>query len=122
MSKSITVHAGDVSFLVETDDAVALPERPEAQSAGSDVMPGVPLGMQPVSGVDRLERQFAEVEQLILTCCNRLYATLTRMPQPERVVVEFGVKFGGEAGVPMLTKASGEANFKVSVEWKPPLP
>ena len=34
MSKSIAVHAGGVSFLVETDDAVALPERDEAQPTG----------------------------------------------------------------------------------------
>jgi Trypsin-co-occurring domain 1 len=125
MSRSISMQSGGVSFLVETDDDVVLPDRyarPRSGPGGPVVNPGVPSGMQPVSGVDRLERQFAEVEQLILTCCNSLYATLARMPQPERVVVEFGVKLGGEVGVPMITKANGEANFRVSVEWKPSRP
>ncbi|MEU4689396.1 CU044_2847 family protein [Actinoplanes sp. NPDC023714] len=35
---------------------------------------------------------------------------------PDRVVVEFGVKVTGEAGV-IVAKATSEANFTVKLEW-----
>ncbi len=118
MSKAVSMSAGGVSFLVETDDAVELPAG--FKPARSPDREGVPSGFEPMSSAGQLERQFAEVQSLIVTCCNSLYESLERLPHPEKVSVEFGVKLGGEVGVPMLTKASGEANFKVSVEWKPP--
>ena len=117
MSKAILVKAEGISFLMETDDAVEVPV--EFGCSPGSTLEGVPGGMDAVASVGQLERQFAEVQNLILTCCNSLYESLSRLPHPERVAVEFGVKLGGEVGVPILAKASGEANFKVSVEWKP---
>jgi Trypsin-co-occurring domain 1 len=118
MSKAITMSSGGVTFLVETDESVAVPK-----GFGPPARPsGVPAGMDAVADTGQLARQFADVQGLIVTCCNSLYDALAQLPHPEKVAVEFGVKLGGEAGVPMLTKATGEANFKVSVEWKPPKP
>ena len=116
MSKAILMKADGGNFLVETDVAVELPVGAGGLQRGS--LPGVPGGMDAVAGVGDLERQFGEVQNLIVMCCNSLYDSLRRLPHADRVAVEFGVKLGGEAGVPMLTKATGEANFKVSVEWK----
>lgn len=118
MSKAIVMKADGLSILVETDEAVELPAgsaKPQRRS-----LPGVPGGLEPVANVGDLGRQFVEVQDLIVTCCASLYEGLRRLPQAEKVAIEFGVKLGGEAGLPMLTKASGEANFKVSVEWKSP--
>ncbi len=117
MTKAIPMQVDGVSFLVETDESVELPVG--FGRVGGSQLEGVPEGMDAVASVGQLERQFSEVQNLIVTCCNSLYESLARLPHPERVAVEFGVKLGGEAGVPMLTKASGEANFKVSIEWKP---
>ncbi len=120
MSKAVVMDANGVRFLVESDDSVSLPAGAMPQRrAGA---PGLPAGMDAVASVGDLGREFADVENLIVTCCNSLYEALSRLPHPEKVAVEFGVKLAGEAGVPMLTKASGEANFKVSVEWKPGTP
>jgi hypothetical protein len=118
MSKAIPMKAGAVSFLVETDESVEVPDT-FVRHAGPSLQ-GVPEGMDPCASVEQLQRQFGEVQELIVTCCSSLHESFTRLPRPEKVAVEFGIKLGGEAGVPMLTKASGEANFKVSVEWKPP--
>jgi len=118
MAKAIKMTAGGQSFLVETDESVSVPT--ELQHLSRKSLEGVPPGMEAVVDIAKVGRQFAEVQDMILACCNGLYEALVRLPHPERVAVEFGVKLGGEAGVPMLTKASGEANFKVSVEWKPP--
>jgi hypothetical protein len=41
----------------------------------------------------------------------------------EEVTLKFGLKIGGEAGIPILTKASAESNFEISVKCKfPPKP
>ena len=37
--------------------------------------------------------------------------------QPDKVTLEFGLQIGGEAGVPLVTKGTAQANVKVSVEW-----
>jgi len=117
MPTAIVVTTSNKSFLVETDDSVSLPElHPDV----AERLPGLPPGMAPVVDRERLHREFAEVEEVIVTCCDRLFAALRRIPDPERIGVEFGVKLAGEAGVPMLTKASAEANFKVTVDWRPP--
>lgn len=34
----------------------------------------------------------------------------------ERVTLEFGLKVGGEAGVPYVTKGTAESNLKITVE------
>lgn len=103
MAKAIAMRSGETTFLVETDEMVAV---------------ATPKGLQPVVDTGPIEREFAEVQDLIVTCCNGLHQALQRIPTPEAVEVEFGVKLAGEAGVPLLTKASGEANFKVTVQWK----
>ena len=115
MSKAIKMTAGQSVFLVETDDSEVLPANLEIPTKS---LPGMADGMQPVADLARIGREFAEVRELIVTCCNGLIESMSSLRNPERVAVEFGIKLAGEAGVPMLTKASGEANFKVSVEWK----
>lgn len=117
MAKAIVMNAQGVRFLVESDDTVSVPASTANRVRAG--RPGVPAGMDAVSSIGDLGGEFSEVQDLIVACCNSLYAALRQVPHPEKVAVEFGVKLAGEAGVPMLTKASGEANFKVSVEWKP---
>jgi hypothetical protein len=117
VGKAILMDSGGVRFLVESDESVSIPAGAAPRTRATPK--GVPAGMDAVASVGELAREFADVENLIVTCCNSLYEALSRLPHPEKVAVEFGVKLAGEAGVPMLTKASGEANFKVSVEWKP---
>lgn len=38
---------------------------------------------------------------------------------PSDVELEFGVSLRGDAGIPIIAKASGEATFKVRVSWRP---
>lgn len=44
-----------------------------------------------------------------------------RLPgaEVEEVTLKFGLKISGETGVPVLTKASTEANFEIEVKCKP---
>ena len=34
----------------------------------------------------------------------------------DKVTLEFGIKIGGEAGIPYVTKGSAESNLKITVE------
>lgn len=120
MSKPVLMQAGGARFLVESDESVSVPA--EARVRVAAAQPGVAPGMDAVASVEDLGANFADVQALIVDCCNALYQALARIPHPEKVSVEFGVKLAGEAGIPMLTKASGECNFRVSVEWQPTAP
>ena len=120
MAKAIVMKTGDLSFLVETDEEV---EIPESFQVGVPVpVEGVPPGMEPTLNLKEVGRKFSEVQDLIIACCSGLLEAIDRIPPPEKVAVEFGIKLAGEGGLPMLTKASGEANFKVSLEWQKPAP
>ena len=37
--------------------------------------------------------------------------------RPDKIEVEFGLKFGGEGGLPIVTKVSGEASLQVTLTW-----
>jgi hypothetical protein len=111
MSKAIIVKAGETMFFVETDESIEVPSIVS--------LPGVPKGMQPTVSPEKIPQEFNKVKNLIIACCDEvLNAINSTTPKPERVAVEFGIKFASESGFPMLAKASGEANFNISIEWK----
>jgi hypothetical protein len=115
MTKAIEIQMGDRALFVETDETVEIPAGRILIAVPDKSRPD---GAEPVVSIEEIERNFGEVKDVIITCCNNLYSAIESIPRPERFAVEFGVKLAGEAGIPMLTKASGEANFKVTVEWK----
>ena len=43
---------------------------------------------------------------------------LEKKARPDEATLEFGLTVGGEAGVAVAAKATGEAAFKVSLTWK----
>jgi len=117
MSKAIAVKAGQTSILIETDESVEV--LPHLRGIVTPPPPGVPEGMEEVDDLAQVERKFSEIKDLISTCCNSIFDGIENIVvKPDKFAVEFGIKLAGEAGVPMLTKVSGEANFKVSIEWK----
>ena len=122
MAQAIYLSAGNERILIETDAEVTLPAGAEpSPGAAYTAAPGVPRGMQPVLGRasgEFLVREFSEVRALIVTCCNNLYESMAELNHPDSIALEFGIKLASEAGVPMLARASGEANFKISIEWK----
>ena len=115
MAKAVVVNIGGQTLLVETDETVEVP----VQKLPA-VKPGrrIPKGQQEVVSVKDIKRDFGDVKDVIVACCNNLHSAVKSIPTPQRFAIEFGIKLAGETGVPLLTKASGEANFKVTVEWK----
>ena len=115
MSKAVAVQIEGKTLLVETDDTVEVVTVQVSEAEGDE---DVPEWARKVVSIDDIKRSYADVKDLIVACCNNLYSAVEKIPAPERFAIEFGVKLAGEKGVPLLTKASGEASFKVSVEWK----
>ena len=115
MSKAVAVQIGEQTFLVETDENVNVTAS-QVRELDPDTL--IPPDARKVVSVDEIKRNFTDVREVIIACCNNLYSAVEKIPAPEKFAVEFGVKLAGETGVPFLTKASGEANFKVTVEWK----
>ena len=115
MPKAIAVQIEGQTLLIETDETVDIPaaQLPEVISERR-----IPEGAREVVSIDDIRRNFGDVKDVIVACCNNLYGAVEKNPAPDKFAIEFGVKLAGETGVPMLTKASGEANFKVTVEWK----
>lgn len=118
MSRAIIVKTKKSTFLAEVDDTVVVPSK--LQTDDDDTLQGLPRTLQPISDVYGLERDFADIQELIVSCSNDLFEAIKDIPKPEKVTVEFGITLAGEAGFPMLTKASGEASFNVTIEWAPP--
>jgi Trypsin-co-occurring domain 1 len=117
MSKTVVMKAGQTSILIESDESIEVPAHLRGVVVASE--PGVPEGMEEVVDLERVERKFSEIKDLITACYNSLFEAIGGIgDRPDKFAVDFGVKLAGEAGVPMLTKASGEANFKVLIEWK----
>ena len=117
MSRVVSMRAGEGAILVETDESVGIPA--EALAASSRGTQGVSAGLEPVVDLSSAERRFAEVRSLIVSCSRELEQAIKEIPKPSEVLIEFGIKFGGETGLPMLTKLTGEASIQVSITWKP---
>lgn len=77
-------------------------------------------GAIPVSGAGRVVQASESVQKSmgnIRSAAEAVLGELRAMEQPpSKVNVEFGTKVTGEANL-AVAKSTGEANFKVSIEW-----
>ena len=99
--------AGEV-ILFETDDALSVPMEPHSDDDGE---------LKTVAGVEDIRNHFDKIKKAISVLATGIHDAIEGIPKASKVQVEFGIKLAGESGVPLLTKASGEASLKVQVEW-----
>ncbi len=61
---------------------------------------------------------FAKINELISDIADGIKPAIEKVA-PDKVSIEFGVGFGIESGhlTALVTKGSGEANLKISLEW-----
>ena len=59
---------------------------------------------------------FEEAIEPVLRNSERMIARLGEL-KPDKTEIHFGINLGGEIGV--LAKATGEANFSVTLTWEP---
>jgi hypothetical protein len=115
MAKAIAVKIGNQTVLVETDETIDIPAKQVRKGTSRRRLPE---GAEEVVSIEDIKKGFADVKEVVIACCNNLYSAVQKIPAPERFAIEFGVKLAGEKGIPLLTKVSGEATFKIMVEWK----
>ena len=92
--------------------------------------PTVPGGPAPASGDLVLERTgaanggeavAAKVEDLrgtIARVCQTVRSAFGEASAPDALTVKFGIKLGGELGVPFVSRGTGEASIVVEATWK----
>lgn len=66
----------------------------------------------------QMAQSFKAIESTIRAYTNHTMNAFKDMAcaNVERVTLEFGLKVGGEAGVPYVTKGTAESNLKITVE------
>jgi hypothetical protein len=92
---------------------------------------GIILGPSPAIGaeegeaageqVQKIANSLLEISEVIADTCSALVTNIRIAAdriKPEEWTLEFSVKLAGEAGLPMVSKISGEGSVKVSVKFK----
>lgn len=67
-------------------------------------------------GLDAMENTIRAYTQYTLNAFKHSEQASPTGAKISKVMLEFGVKLSGEAGIPYITKGSAESNLKVSVE------
>lgn len=100
-----TVSIEGASFLVEVEERHIPP-------------PAVQQGS--LEGADDLIARVTDLGQFIREVCESLYGAVqdaANAVQPDGVELTFGIKLGGEAGVPFVAKGTAEANVAITLKW-----
>ena len=80
-------------------------------------------GFFPAGGgdvIEKVEGAFENAMHTVQVCTEGFFEHIKGFAEeisPQKVTIEFGISFGAEVGA-VVTKASGEANFKVCLTWK----
>jgi hypothetical protein len=85
----------------------------------------IPIAPVPEGEFEDVEATIGRVTDLgtfIQHACVQLYESVkkgTETIKPSKVELTFGVKLGGEAGVPFVAKGTAEANVAITLTWSP---
>lgn len=102
---------GTVIYIETAEDVVV----PEVDKKGDNEEESL------VSKGDVMEsavQKFKSIEGTIKTYTNHTLNALREVASAnvDKVTLEFGIKVGGEAGIPYVTKGTAESNLKITVE------
>jgi hypothetical protein len=111
---------------VEIDGKVILVEIEEQPglAVGPPDRPGRPGGppQGSLEDLDNTIERLGDVGDSLRTTCTALYHAMrdaTAELKPDEIELQFGVKLGGEMGVPFVAKGTAEANFSIKLTWSP---
>lgn len=63
---------------------------------------------------------FGRVGEYIMSVCEEVYVKYKSAAEgirPDHLEIEFGIKIGGETGIPFVSKGAAEAAIKVTAKW-----
>ncbi len=117
----IRLEDGTEIYMEATEDVVA----PDSSPNGADphgettrTAKGVNWGTANQTAQVHAAQSFKAIEGTIRTYTSYTMNAFKDMSNAnvEKVTLEFGLKVGGEAGVPYVTKGTAESNLKITVE------
>lgn len=116
----IRLEDGTEIYMEATDDVVAPDSAPNSQGADpygetTRTAKGVTWG---AANQAHAAQSFKAIEGTIRTYTSYTMNAFKDMSTAnvEKVTLEFGLKVGGEAGVPYVTRGTAESNLKITVE------
>ena len=118
----IRLEDGTEIYMEATDDVVApdsgpIPS-PDPYGETTRTAKGVNWGTANQAAQVHAAQSFKAIEGTIRTYTSYTMNAFKDMATAnvEKVTLEFGLKVGGEAGVPYVTKGTAESNLKITVE------
>ncbi len=108
--KRIELEDGTV-VMIESDEDVDFPDAKEGEPSEEESL--VSKG-----GMDTAVQHFKSIEGTIRDYTDHVLNAFREIAGAniDKVTLEFGIKVGGEAGIPYITKGTAESNLKISVE------
>ncbi|MFQ4135780.1 CU044_2847 family protein [Nodosilinea sp. PGN35] len=113
----IRLEDGTEIYMEATNDVVA-PASLAPDAYGETTRTAKGLGMPTQAIQTHAAQSFKAIEGTIRTYTSYTMNAFKDMATAnvEKVTLEFGLKVGGEAGVPYVTKGTAESNLKITVE------
>lgn len=104
--------AEDVTLPASVNEATEPNSPPQTRTAKG-------LGLSPPPQ-QQMAQGFQAMESTIRTYTSQTLGAFKEMALADvtKVTLEFGLKIGGEAGVPYVTKGTAESNLKITVECR----
>ncbi|MBW4434866.1 MAG: hypothetical protein KME28_24910 [Pelatocladus maniniholoensis HA4357-MV3] len=113
----IQLEDGTIIYIEATDNVDAPPVSIEVSPEGEEEVL-IDKGWNPDAAQKQVVQNFQAIEGTI-----RAYTVYTlnafkriAIADIDKVTLEFGIKVGGEAGIPYITKGTAESNLKVTVQ------
>ncbi|MDJ0600505.1 MAG: CU044_2847 family protein [Crocosphaera sp.] len=94
---------------IEIPPVILSPEEDD----GIDDMGGLPINVS---------EQLDQAQQMIRECAEYTLNSFKNFAAAEvdEITLKFGIKLGGEAGIPYITKGTAESNIEISIKCKFP--
>ncbi|MBD2108910.1 CU044_2847 family protein [Nodosilinea sp. FACHB-13] len=114
----IRLEDGTEIYMEATDDVVTPDSAPILDSSGETTRTAKGWNSANQAVQIQAAQSFKAIEGTIRTYTSHTMSAFKDMATAnvEKVTLEFGLKVGGEAGVPYVTKGTAESNLKITVE------
>ncbi len=103
---------------IESAEDIIIPKNIESEDTGGNGDDEEPLISRGGGPMETAIKKFKSVEETIKAYTNHTLNAFRDIASAnvDKVTLEFGVKVGGEAGIPYVTKGTAESNVKITVE------
>ncbi|MGF2038127.1 MAG: CU044_2847 family protein [Nostoc sp. CmiVER01] len=112
----IYLEDGTIIYIEATNNIDVPPVNIEVSPEGEEAL--IDKGWDADTAQKQIVQNFQAIEGTIRAYTVYSLNAFKRIPVAniDKVTLEFGIKVGGEAGIPYITKGTAESNLKVTVE------